>query len=205
MNRKIFRFITLFFVFGLSIMVAGCGDGSYTAKNKNADDRISRVIYDQLGTELYYEGSSFDDINEIMYYHYVINDYEDENLLIDTAETVNEMLEKYSINSKICIVIREIIPTGTRSMVCLSNYYENDSEYESYETLQCLDIRGSEGGYERYNEVSTYENLEDIKVLILEVGINKSFEEEGVDWYEIWPDLEHYDIYDAVHRTRTPK
>ncbi len=205
MNRRIFRFITLFLVFGLSIMAAGCGDGHYTPINKNPDDRISQVIYDQLGTKLYYDGSSFDKYNEIMYYHYVIIDYEDENLLIDTAETVNEMLEKYSINSRICIVIREIIPGGTSSAVCLSNYYENDSEYESYETLQCLDIRGAHGDYKIYNKVSTYENLKDIKALILEVGINRSFEEEGVDWYEIWPDLEYIDIYNEVDRTRTRK
>lgn len=203
MNRRIFRFVTLFIVFGLSIMATGCGDGSYTAINKNADDRISQVIYDQLGTKLYYQGSSFDKNNEIMYYHYVINDYEDENLLIDTAETVNEMLKKYSIISRICIVIHEIVPGGTRSMICLSNYYEEDCEYESYETLQCLDIWGSEGGYERYNEVSTYENLKDIKALTLEVDINRSFEEEEIDWYGIWPDLEHYDIYNAVDRTTT--
>lgn len=203
MNRQILRFITLFLVFGLSIMAAGCGDDHYTPINEKADDRISQVIYDQLGTKLYYQGSSFDKNNEIVYYHYVINDYEDENLLIDTAETVNEMLKKYSINSRICIAIHEIIPGGTHTTVCLSNYYENDSEYESYESLQCLDIRGAEGGYERYNEVSTYENLKDIKALILEVGINRSFEEEGVDWYEIWPDLEHFDIYNEVDRTTT--
>ena len=205
MNRRIFRFITLFFVFGLSIMVAGCGDGHYTPINKNPDDRISQVIYDQLGTELYYQGSSFDDINEILYYHNVIIDYEDENLLIETAETVNEMLEKYSINSRICLVIREIVPGRARTAVCLSNYYENDSEYESYETLQCLDIRGAHGDYKIYNKVSTYENLKDIKALILEVGINRSFEEEGVDWYEIWPDLKYIDIYNEVDRTRTRK
>ncbi len=126
MNRQFFRFKTLLLVIGLSIMAAGCGDGRYTPINKEADDRISQVIYDQLGTKLYYQGSSFDKNNEIMYYHYVINDYEDENLLIDTAETVNEMLKKYSIISRICIVIHEIVPGGTRSMVCLSNYYEND-------------------------------------------------------------------------------
>lgn len=201
MSRQIFRFTTLIFVF--LIMAAGCGDGRYTPINKNADDRISQAVYDQLGTKMCYEGSSYDKNNEIMYYHYVIIDYEDENLLIDTAETVNEMLKKYSINSRICIAIHEIIPGGTHTTVCLSNYYENDSEYESYESLQCLDIRGAEGGYERYNEVSTYENLKDIKALILEVGINRSFEEEGVDWYGIWPDLEHFDIYNEVDRTTT--
>ena len=53
--------------------------------------------------------------------------------------------------------------------------------------------------------VSAYENFKDIKVLILEVDINERMEEEGVDWYEIWPDLEHFDIYNAVDKTRTKK
>lgn len=102
-------------------------------------------------------------------------------------------------------MIWEVIPGGTRTIVCLSNYCENDSEYESYETLQCLDIRGAHEENELYNEVSTYENLKDIKALILEIDINESMEEEGVDWYEIWPDLEHIDIYNEVDRTRTQK
>ncbi len=81
-------------------------------------------------------------------------------------------------------------------MACLSNYYEDDTGYESYETLQCLEVRGAHGEYKRYNEVSAYENLKNIKAVIVEKGINKSLEEQEIDWYEIWPDLEHYRIFE---------
>ena len=206
MKSQISRIITLFLVLGYMIMVTGCRSfGTYVVKNERADDKISQVIYDQLGTKMCYHDRYLNTEEQVQYYFYIVNDYEDENLLVDMAETVNNKLKEDRIHSRICLVIWEVIPGGTRTMVCLSNYYENDSEYESYETLQCLDIRGTHGEDELYNEVSTYENLKDIKALILEVDINESMEEEGVDWYEIWPDLEHFDIYNEVDRTRTQK
>ncbi len=141
-----------------------------------------------------YQNSSFNKNEEILYYFYIVNDYKDENLLEDMANTVNEKLKENDINTRICLVIWEVIPGGTRTMVCLSNYYENDSEYESYETLQCLEIRGAESGYETYNKVSAYENLKDIKALSVKKKINKIWKDEGIDWYEVWPDLEHYEV-----------
>lgn len=194
MKKQISRLNTFLFILLFAMAVTGCG--TYTVKNHMADDKISQAIYDQLGTKMCYHNRYLNTEEQIQYYFYIVNDYEDENLLVDMVETVNEKMKVDSIRSRICLVIHEVIPGGTRTMVCLSNYYENDSEYESYDTLQCLEIRGAENEYERYNEVSTYENLKDIKALILEKRINKSFEEEGVDWYEIWPDLEHFDIFD---------
>ena len=45
-----------------------------------------------------------------------------------------------------------------------------------------------------YNKASTYINLPDIKSLVVEKKIDQSAEEEGIDWYEIWPDLEYYEV-----------
>ncbi len=46
------------------------------------------------------------------------------------------------------------------------------------------------------NEVSTYINLPDIKNLTVTEKIVQFAEDEGIDWYEIWPDLEHYEVFD---------
>lgn len=202
MRSQISRLSTFFFILLFAMSVTGCKEfGTYTVKNAMADDKMSQAIYDQLGTKICYHDRYLNTEEQVQYYFYIVNDYEDENLLVDVAETVNNKLKEDRIHSRICLVIHEVIPGGTRTMVCLSNYYENDSDYESYETLQCLEIRGAHGEYKLYNEVSTYENLKDIKALILEVDINRSFEEEEVDWYEIWPDLEHYDIFNENDRS----
>lgn len=204
MKSQISRLIALFFIFLFATTAIGCRNfGSYIVKNEKADDKISLAIYDQLGTKMCYHNRYLNTEKQVQYYFYIVNDYEDENLLVDMAEAVNEKMEEENIKSRICLVIWEVIPGGTRTMVCLSNYYENDAEYESYEALQCLEIRGARRKYELYNEVSTYENLEDIRALILEAGFNESMEEEGTDWYEIWPNLEHFDIYNEVDKTTT--
>lgn len=201
MKKHISSSIISAFIFLLAMVLTGCGNGRYIITNKKADDEISQAIYDQLGTKVCYHSSSLNENEEVLYYFYIVSDYKDGNLLIDMVETVNEKLKEDSINSRICLVIWEVIPGGTRTMICLSNYYKNDSDYESYETLQCLDIRGAHGKYKLYNEVSTYENLKDIKALLIDKRINKTLEEEGIDWYEIWPNLEHYDIFDEYARS----
>lgn len=194
MKSQISRGIIVVFLLLFAMSIVGCGNDRYVVTNKKADDAMSQAIYDQLGEKICYQNSSFNKAEEVLYYFYVVNDYKDENLLVDMANTVNKRLKEDDISERICFVIWEVIPGGTRTMVCLSNYYENDSEYESYETLQCLEIRGAENGYENYNKVSAYDNLKNIKALIVEKRINKVWEDEGIDWYEIWPDLEYYEV-----------
>lgn len=195
MKSQISRSIILVLIFLFVMSITGCGNDRYIVTNKKADDEISQAIYDQLGKKMCYQNSSFNKNEEVLYYFYIVNDYKDENLLVDMANTVNEKLKEDDISSRICLVIWEVIPGGTRTMACLSNYYEDDAGYESYETLQCLEIRGAECGYKTYNEVSAYVNLKNIKSVIVEKGIDKRLEEQEIDWYEIWPDLEHYDIF----------
>lgn len=201
MNSQISRLFTLFLIFWFVMTITGCGNAHFTVANKKADDKISQAVYEQLGTKMCYEGSSYDKDEEILYYHYVVNDYEEEDLLVDMVEIINEKMIEENISSRICLVIREVIAGGTRTSVSLYNYYVDESGYEPYNTLQSLKIWGAEGEYQTYNEVSAYENLKDIKAVIVEKGINNRLEEQEIDWYEIWPDLEHYDIFNKYERS----
>ena len=121
MNRHISRPFTLFLLFCFAIMVTGCGNNRMTIINKEPDDNISQAVYKQLGTKMCYEGSSYDKDEEILYYHYVVNDYEDENLLVDIVDIINEKMIEENITSRICLVIREVIAGVTRTSVSLYN------------------------------------------------------------------------------------
>lgn len=50
--------------------------------------------------------------------------------------------------------------------------------------------------YSPFDKLSTYINLPDIKSLAVSKKIAQIAEEEGIDWYEIWPDLEHYRVFE---------
>ena len=45
-----------------------------------------------------------------------------------------------------------------------------------------------------YDKQSININLPDIKSLVVSEKIARSAEKEGIDWYEIWPDLEYYKV-----------
>ena len=48
--------------------------------------------------------------------------------------------------------------------------------------------------YISYNKAVTYINLPDIKRLCISKEIAHDAEENGIDWYEIWPDLEYFEV-----------
>ncbi|MBD5486269.1 MAG: hypothetical protein HDR18_12245 [Lachnospiraceae bacterium] len=45
-----------------------------------------------------------------------------------------------------------------------------------------------------YSKASTCSTLSDIRRLCVIKEIAQDAEEEGIDWYEIWPDLEFYEV-----------
>lgn len=98
------------------------------------------------------------------------------------------------------MAVREEMPGGLETVVSLYNYFEDEGRYERYEFFQCLDISGTErsnkGDASPYNKASTYINLPDIKRLVVTEKIAENAEEEGIDWYEVWTDLEYYEVYE---------
>lgn len=146
----------------------------------------------------YERGKRSDNSVGIVIYDYLVHDYESENMLVDMAEAVNIVMKEKKIIKKIRLVIREEMPGGTEAIVSLRNYYENGDIFEQYGSLQSLHIYGTErsdkGDSSPYNKASTYINLPDIKSLVVSQKIAKTAEEEGIGWYEIWPDLEYYEV-----------
>ena len=200
MKKRMPKIYTLILLLLSSMIVAGCGEGFRADVNKRPDDDISEAIYEAVGRKkVYYYSKRSDNSEKIVFYEYLVHDYEDENVLTDMVEAVNEVREKENIENKISLVIREKIPGGVEAVASLRNYYEGENGCEQYEMLQCLYITGTEHSFRRqqgspYDKISTYINLPDIKSLVVSEKIAKTAEEEGIDWYEIWPDLEYYEV-----------
>ncbi|MDE6627385.1 MAG: hypothetical protein K2K56_13605 [Lachnospiraceae bacterium] len=186
------------------IIVSGCGEIFMHEVNKSPDDDISKAIYEAVERKkVHYHGKQSSNSGEIAWYEYTVHDYEDENVLTNMVEAVNAVMIEKETTEKICVVIREetMEGGGTEGVASLCNYYENGDEFEKYESLQSLYIYGTERSIMRkrgspYDKVSTYINLPDIKRLTVSKKIAQSVEEEGIDWYEIWPDLEYYEVLD---------
>lgn len=46
-----------------------------------------------------------------------------------------------------------------------------------------------------YNQPSSYPTLQGIEYLQVIENVNENAEEEGLDWYKVFPDLKGYEVY----------
>lgn len=194
----------LLIAFRVFVIVIGClliAFRSYE-KNHKPDDMISEAIYEAVGSKtLRYYGKQYSKpgrlgvSGEIALYEYEIRDREAAPLLTNIVEAANSVIKEKKIIQKIDFDLREeFVSRAHRSVVHLSNYYVDEDGYEQYESLQILSICGSVVGDSPYNKASTYINLPDIKRLYVTEKVAKDAEENGIDWYEIWPDLEYFEV-----------
>lgn len=177
----------------MTVILSGCGHHRHS--NRKADDEISRAIYEAVGgKEIYYHGKDESETN-VIYYAYLIHT-EDHEKVEKVIETVNRMLEQKQIDGKISICFRwPFQENASEPLFGLSNFCDEDSKTPEYAKLQSLWITGAESGDETiYNIPSTYKTFQDIKYLEVSEKIQKAAEEEGVDWYEYWPELEGVEV-----------
>lgn len=96
---------------------------------------------------------------------------------------------------KIAIYVEVEDPYGSESVLNLKNYSNDNSEQSDYEGFYVLSI-----SYPDFEEglrnPQTYTGIEGIKYLRIDSEMQKRAEEQGIDWYEIWPDLEDVVIID---------
>ena len=191
MKKRIAKICTSILILMLEVTAVRYGNAAL----KNKDDIISKTISEAVGRKkVYYKGKQ--DVGPADMYRYVVLDYEDETLLKDIVEAVNAVIKEKGMTQEIRLVILKKKPIGVEMIACLCNYYSS----EKYETLQSMYIYGTELSNSKndtlYNKASTYINLPDIKRLFVTEEIAQNAEEEGIDWYEVWPDLEYYEIFD---------
>ena len=181
------------------LIVTGCGGVSMRNVNKKPDDDFSKAIYEAVGRKkVSYSGKSSNHPEDVAIYEYLVHDYKDENVLEDMVKAANAVMKEKDMTGKKDLDLREEVPGGNEPVASLRTYYEDEDGYEEYGSFQNLHIYGTVHSKMRrhspYDKLSTYINLPDIKSLTVSKKIAQSAEEEGIDWYEIWPELEHYRV-----------
>lgn len=200
MKKPMYKMCTFILILLSVMIVTGCGEIFQREVNKKPDDEISEAIYEVVGRKkVYYYGKSPEHPDDIAIYQYMVHDYKDENVLADMVEAANAAMKERKTADKIILDIREETPgAGAESVTCLRTYYESEDGDELYSSFQTLYIYGTErshmSGHSPYDKISTYINLPDIKSLVVSKKIAQAAEDEGIDWYEIWPDLEYYEV-----------
>ena len=191
--RKIKKIIGISIVFvlilfGLSRMNR-CGNNS---PNRGIPyDKFSRAIYREMGDDIWYYYKDKGRSGEKEYY-YIIEKC-DRDTITRFAKVLNDLAQEEK--KKIAIYVEVEDPYGSESVLNLKNYSNDNSEQADYERFYALSISYPDFEEELRNP-QTYTGIEGIKYLRIDSEMQKRAEEQRIDWYEIWPDLEDVVIID---------
>ena len=199
--KRTFKLLFLFFLFWfIFVCLQYLGYAVVTIAD---NDDIVWAIHKKVGNKVDYRMKAVSK-TEINQYYYRINDNQDENILSNMIDAVNAELAETDISKKVALVIEEEwdIQSVSTNVLRLSNYNENIMGlYSTSDDSQCqylyyLTIYGNDGSESSlYNQPSSYPALEGIEYLRVIDKVNKKAEEEGIDWYEVFPDLKGYEVY----------
>ena len=179
--------IIAFILFGLSRMNR-CGNNS---PNRGIPyDNFSRAIYREMGDDIWYYYKDKGRSGEKEYY-YIIEKC-DRDTITRFAKVLNDLAQEEK--KKIAIYVEVEDTYGSESVLNLKNYSNDNSEQADYERFYALSISYPDFEEELRNP-QTYTGIEGIKYLRIDSEIQKRAEEQGIDWYEIWPDLEDVVVY----------
>lgn len=191
--RKIKKNIGISIIFVLILLglsrMNRCGNNS---PNRGIPyDKFSRAIYREMGDDIWYYYKDKGRSGEKEYY-YIIEKC-DRDTLTRFSKVLNDLVQEEK--KKIAIYVEVEDPYGSESVLNLKNYSNDNSEQADYERFYALSI-----SYPDFEEglrnPQTYTGIEGIKHLRIDSEMQKRAEEQGIDWYEVWPDLEDVVIID---------
>lgn len=201
MKKIVFKICLLCMV--MAWLMAECNIDLVGIISSHKKDDISRAISGVVGEGMVYKYREVSD--ERIVYEYLIQDNKDAELINKLVEAVNEVLEERSKKGKNSIIEVDLVKEddgriGAMGMVAFfSNEYGSDNNTKVTSYLSKMVIYGDRD-FEKpeescYMEISTYTSLKGIKSLSIDKTVAKKAREEGIDWYEIWPELEYYEEF----------
>ena len=181
--------IIAFILFGLSRMNR-CGNNS---PNRGIPyDNFSRAIYREMGDDIWYYHKEKGRSGEKKYY-YIIEKC-DKDTINRFTNVLNILGQKEK--KKIAVYLAIENAHGLESALNLKNYTNDNSEQADYEGFYALSTSYLDNtAQESLKDPQTYTGIEGIKYLRIDSEMQKRAEEQGIDWYEIWPDLEDVVVY----------
>lgn len=179
-------------IYAVGMALSG-GFGRTNVYNHQADDVISKTVYETMGSDdIYYQGREIYSDDICCYEYYLAHEKKLE--MYRLINIVNTVIEEEDIHDK--IQIRFIM--GDTGVLCtvasFRNYSDASLSQPDYDSLQYLFISGGPDYNHIYHNARTYIDFKDIRYLGVSEAIQRNAEAQGIDWYEIWPDLEKAEV-----------
>lgn len=174
-----------------------CGCAFDSERGIKPDDDISACVCDSIGDSFRYLGKKQKPNNVIDYMYYAPYESitaENISLFMNTVATIS-VDDSECIEFNICPLI-----SGRYGGTCsLQNYVElTDDDKETY--IGYSEICVYTIGYQELSDPilmdpSTFIGVVGVKYLRVSKDMQEKADEAGIDWYEIWPDLEGIEVF----------
>ncbi len=177
------------------ICITGCAGGVVNYKNAKPDDDISESMLNSIGDDLWYLWKE-EIPNEGTKYVYLVRKSDD--LALRTFVDGVSLLDAADEGRAILAVHQEISNGELCTLFFLSNYdCWGDKDSEILNDFGYLKIRYNEYSDAAWQSPETYTAFEGIRHLEIPDVLQAKADEEGIDWYEIWPELEEIIVFET--------
>ena len=170
----------------LCIMVLMCGCGRVTYKNKKADDDLSKRIYETFDEDIYYISKK--DSQGIQVYHFLLKK-QDKEIVKKFIQIVDDELKR--TDKKTIVRINNQVFDELESTSILMNYSDNSVEEADLGGAKRITIQYPVMSFcEIFMDPEIYMAIDEVCFLTIDNEMQKIAEEQGIDWYQVWPSLE---------------
>ena len=178
----------------LAALMIGCASRTQyevEIEDRNPDDALSEFICENKPENFYYIGHTTNTDNVTSYC------FRGEVL---TAESISDFANVVTAASfegygKIRVYVMEIDGGADPVLFTISNYSSDFIYSANYENLCVLKLGDDGSALEVIHDPQTYIEVDGIKYLIAKEWFLQNAENAGIDWYEVWPDLEGIDTF----------
>ena len=157
------------------------------------DDELSRAVRKATGRDFCYYGKEESD-SGVTEYEYEIRTFKEE-VITNLVNALNDTVANEQ--RKITVKVYDERHGGLCPIFSADNFSDAGLEVADYDGMYAICIRKISDSYDTiFDSPSFYADIEGIKKLSLNAGMKKQAEKEGIDWYELWPDLEEVEVVD---------
>ena len=153
------------------------------------DDELVRLLEKAVGNNFGYEGKVENHDSGLVCYEYLMVD-EDKDVIANFVKILNDALEDEQ--RKIRVQVQ-----GSALEFSVENFSDGELDEADFDGMYAIRIMDSESSpvYEEDACIpSIYTGIQGIRKLYIGPKMKKQAEKEGIDWYEIWPDLEEVEV-----------
>ena len=173
-------------------VLVGCGH--YTGRDLKPDDEFSESVKEKFGDSFHYNAHKETE-RYGSYYTFEIHDQS-----LETVRNFYEFANESFLgrDEKITVAVGIVQVEGLGVPFSIRNYTDETIDEADLEGLYNLHITHLMFDHDSFwDDLSIYSSFTGIRYLTVTDIIQQQADEEGIDWYEFWPDLESVEVIDT--------